>query len=164
MTPRVILRLALCMVAALASHIARSNDAGKMNVVFVLSDNQSFYEMSCHGHAQIKTPYIDALARESVEFTHFYAPPFCSPSRSVILTGRYTFDCRIYPREANKAVEADHAKLVIGDVVAETSIESGATHAKFELNLKAGDYDLETLLSREGKKPRGALFVYVSRD
>jgi arylsulfatase len=47
--------------------------AERPNVVFVLSDNQSYYEMSCHGHAQIKTPHIDALAKQSVEFTHFYA-------------------------------------------------------------------------------------------
>ena len=59
------------------------------NVVFILSDNQSYYEMSCHGHAQIKTPHIDRFAKQSVEFTRFYAPPFCSPSRSVLLTGHY---------------------------------------------------------------------------
>jgi len=63
--------------------------ASRPNVVFILSDNQSYYEMSCHGHAQIKTPNIDALAKQSVEFSHFYAPPFCSPSRAVILTGQY---------------------------------------------------------------------------
>lgn len=59
------------------------------NLVFILSDNQSYYELSRHGHAQVKTPHLDRLAAESVEFTRFYAPPFCSPSRAVILTGRY---------------------------------------------------------------------------
>ena len=54
----------------------------KPNVVFVLSDNQSYYEMSCHGHADIKTPHIDKLAGQSVEFTNFHAPPFCSPCDS----------------------------------------------------------------------------------
>ena len=37
-------------------------DSKKPNVVFILSDNQSYYEMSCHGHADIKTPHIDRLA------------------------------------------------------------------------------------------------------
>lgn len=76
----------------------------KPNVVFILSDNQSFYEMSCHGHADIKTPHIDRLADQSVEFTNFHAPPFCSPSRAVILTGRYAIRSGVFTTIAGRSI------------------------------------------------------------
>ncbi|MCP4781949.1 MAG: sulfatase-like hydrolase/transferase [Fuerstiella sp.] len=74
------------------------------NVVFILSDNQSYYEMSCHGHAQIKTPNIDSLAKQSVEFTHFYAEPYCSPTRTVILTGRHAMRSGVFTTVAGRSI------------------------------------------------------------
>jgi len=79
-------------------------DSKKPNVVFILSDNQSYYEMSCHGHADIKTPHIDRLAGQSVEFTNFHAPPFCSPSRAVILTGRYAMRSGVFTTIAGRSI------------------------------------------------------------
>jgi arylsulfatase A-like enzyme len=84
--------------------VAAAVFAERPNVVFILSDNQSYYEMSCHGHAQIKTPRIDAFAKESVEFRHFYAPPFCSPSRSVILTGRYAMRAGVFTTIGGRSI------------------------------------------------------------
>ena len=66
------------------------------NVVFVLSDNQSYYEMSCHGHEKIDTPNIDRLAEQGVDFQRFYAPPYCSPSRSAMLTGKHAMRSGIH--------------------------------------------------------------------
>ena len=79
-------------------------DSPKPNVVFILSDNQSYYEMSCHGHADIKTPHIDRLADQSVEFTNFHAPPFCSPNRAVILTGRYAIRSGVFTTIAGRFI------------------------------------------------------------
>jgi len=76
----------------------------KLNVVFILSDNQSYYEMSCHRHADIKTPNIDRLAGQSVEFTNFHAPPYCSPSRAVILTGRYAMRSGVFTTIAGRSI------------------------------------------------------------
>ncbi len=95
------------LIASLATAIAilaPSVFAAPQNVVFVLSDNQSYYEMSCHGHAQIRTPNIDAMAEQSVEFTHFYAPPFCSPSRSVILTGRHAMRTGVFTTVGGRSI------------------------------------------------------------
>jgi arylsulfatase A-like enzyme len=78
--------------------------ADRPNVVFILSDNQSYYEMSCHGHADIKTPNIDRLADQSVEFTNFHAPPFCLPSRAVILTGRYAIRSGVFTTIAGRSI------------------------------------------------------------
>ncbi len=59
------------------------------NVVIMLTDNQSYYELSMHNHKYVKTPRIDALAAEGVDFTSFYAATYCSPSRTSLQTGRY---------------------------------------------------------------------------
>ncbi|MEK9633652.1 MAG: sulfatase-like hydrolase/transferase [Opitutae bacterium] len=81
-----------------------SKASDKPNVVFILSDNQSYYEMSCHGHADIKTPHIDKLADQSVEFTNFHAPPFCSPSRAVILTGRHAMRSGVFTTISGRSI------------------------------------------------------------
>ena len=59
------------------------------NVIMVLIDNQGYFELSRNGNKIVQTPQMDQLSRESVNFTNFYAAPFCSPSRTALLTGRY---------------------------------------------------------------------------
>jgi arylsulfatase A-like enzyme len=70
--------------------------ADKPNVVLMLTDNQSYFELSCHGHKTIQTPRIDALAKQSVDFVNFHAPPYCSPSRGLLMTGRYAMRSGIH--------------------------------------------------------------------
>ncbi len=70
--------------------------APKPNVLLILTDNQSYFELGCHGHPHVKTPRIDAFAREGVDFVNFHAPPFCSPSRAAMLTGRYAMRAGIH--------------------------------------------------------------------
>lgn len=60
------------------------------NVIFILVDDQGYYDLGCYGATEIKTPRIDAMAAEGVRFTDYYAAaPICSPSRAGLLTGRY---------------------------------------------------------------------------
>ena len=66
------------------------------NVLLILTDNQSYFELSCHGHEQVQTPRIDKLAGESVDFVNFHAPPFCSPSRTLLMTGRYAMRAGVH--------------------------------------------------------------------
>ncbi len=70
--------------------------AAPPNVLLILVDNQSYFELSCHGHDQLQTPHIDALASECVDFVNAHAPPFCSPSRAALLTGRYALRSGIH--------------------------------------------------------------------
>jgi arylsulfatase A-like enzyme len=103
MTHRFLIR-ALAIPALLILSHSTAFAAKHPNVVFILSDNQSYYEMSCHGHADIKTPHIDRLADQSVEFTNFHAPPICSPSRAVILTGRYAIRSGVFTTIAGRSI------------------------------------------------------------
>lgn len=60
------------------------------NILFVISDDQSYPHASAYGSEFIDTPAFDRIADEGVLFTNaFSASPGCSPSRAAILTGRY---------------------------------------------------------------------------
>lgn len=72
------------------------NLASGPNVLVVLIDNHSYFELSRNDHQIVKTPRIDRLAEEGVSFSNFYAPPFCSPSRTALLTGRYALRAGVH--------------------------------------------------------------------
>ena len=61
-----------------------------LNVLFILTDNQAWGDLSCYGNPYFSTPHIDGLAREGVRFEHAYASaPMCTPSRDALYTGRF---------------------------------------------------------------------------
>jgi arylsulfatase len=60
---------------------------GAPNVLFIVQDDTGFGQMGCYG-SPIRTPNIDALAKEGLLFNSMHTTALCSPSRSCILTGR----------------------------------------------------------------------------
>ncbi len=59
------------------------------NILFAISDDQSFPHASIYGSRFVKTPAFDRIASEGVLFNQAFCPaPGCSPSRASILTGR----------------------------------------------------------------------------
>lgn len=98
--------------------------AAPKSVVFVLSDNQSYYEMGCHGHAAVKTPHIDKLAAESADFHHLYAPNYCSPSRAVILTGRYAMRSGVHDTIGGRSILHKDA-VTLPEVLKKAGYHSG---------------------------------------
>ena len=66
--------------------------AGKRpNIIFIITDDQGYGDISAHGNPIIKTPALDRLFQEGVRFTDFQVSPTCSPTRSAIMTGRHEF-------------------------------------------------------------------------
>lgn len=60
------------------------------NILFAISDDQSFLHTSFAGCNFLETPAFDRVAREGIYFSNCYAgSPGCAPSRSSIVTGRY---------------------------------------------------------------------------
>jgi len=67
--------------------------AGKPNIVFILMDNLGYGELGCYGGGILRgapTPRIDALASEGTRLLNFNVEAQCTPSRSAIMTGRYS--------------------------------------------------------------------------
>ena len=61
------------------------------NIIFVLTDDQGYGDLSCHGNPILKTPNLDRLHDEGVRFTDFQVSPTCSPTRAALNTGRHEF-------------------------------------------------------------------------
>src|SRR5262245_49227703 len=61
------------------------------NIVFILTDDQGYGDLSVHGNPVLQTPHLDRFHHESVRFTDFHVSPTCSPTRSALLTGRHEF-------------------------------------------------------------------------
>lgn len=75
--------------ASIAKSKERENKS-KPNIVFILSDDQSWTDYGFMGHPNIETPNIDKLASEGLTFTRGYVTaPLCSPSLASIITGLY---------------------------------------------------------------------------
>jgi arylsulfatase A-like enzyme len=61
------------------------------NILFILTDDQGYGDISAHGNPVLKTPNLDRLRSEAVRFADFHVSPTCSPTRSALLTGRHEF-------------------------------------------------------------------------
>ena len=89
---RVALAFTAVAVVAESAAIAAESLAGRRpNIIFILTDDQGYGDLSCHGNPILKTPHIDRLHAEGVRFTDFHVSPTCSPTRSALLTGRHEF-------------------------------------------------------------------------
>ena len=63
--------------------------ADQPNILFCISDDQSYAHAGANGDRVVKTPAFDRIAREGIRFVHaFCDAPSCGPARSAILTGQ----------------------------------------------------------------------------
>jgi arylsulfatase A-like enzyme len=82
--------LFLFPLIALLSCFGQQTELNRPNIVFIFVDDQGYYDLGCYGATEFKTPRLDAMAKEGVRFTDYYAAaPICSPSRAGLLTGSY---------------------------------------------------------------------------
>ena len=58
------------------------------NVIFILTDDQGYGDLSYTGNPVLRTPALDRLQAESVRFTDFHVCPMCTPTRGELLTGQ----------------------------------------------------------------------------
>ncbi|GAB3765090.1 arylsulfatase [Spirosoma pomorum] len=58
-------------------------------MLFILTDDQGWGDLSLHGNKFVETPNLDRLARSGAQFDRFFVSPLCAPTRASMLTGRY---------------------------------------------------------------------------
>ncbi len=61
------------------------------NIILIITDDQGYGDLACHGNPIIKTPHLDRLHRESLRLTDFHVSPTCAPTRAAMLSGRHEF-------------------------------------------------------------------------
>ena len=67
---------------------AAASPARRPNVVLVMTDDQGYGDLGCHGNEIIRTPNLDRLYAASVRLTDFHVSPLCTPTRAGLLTGQ----------------------------------------------------------------------------
>ena len=128
MSRRGFLRSAGVGAAALAlAHCARTGRAAepaRPNVVLVMTDDQGYGDLGCHGNPIIRTPNLDALHGESVRFENFHVCPTCAPTRSALMTGHYSLRTGIWHTIMGRSImNADETTMA--EVFADNGYRTG---------------------------------------
>ncbi len=79
----------LIIFAALACSFGYSED--RPNIVLILVDDFGRETINALGGESYSTPNIDQLAKDGMTFDICYATPMCSPTRNMLLSGKYNF-------------------------------------------------------------------------
>ena len=91
-TGRTCIPLVCAIVAGLLALLLSPTLQGQRrpNLIWVMADDLGYGEVGAYGQRVIRTPRLDAMAREGLRFTQFYAgATVCAPSRSVLMTGQH---------------------------------------------------------------------------
>lgn len=76
--------------AGASARAGRAEAATPPNVILIITDDQGYGDLGCHGNPAVRTPNLDRLHAQSVRFTDYHVSPTCAPTRSALMTGRYT--------------------------------------------------------------------------
>ena len=65
-----------------------TTEVSRPNVIVIMTDDQGYGDLGCHGNPYMKTPNLDQFAAEALELTNFHVGTTCSPTRAGLMTGR----------------------------------------------------------------------------
>jgi len=104
--------------------LALGQEKRRPNVVLIMTDDQGYGDMSCHGNTKLKTPNIDRLQREGVEFTQFIVCPVCAPTRASLMTGRYNYRTGVTDTYLGRAMMYSE-EVTIAEMLAKAGYATG---------------------------------------
>ena len=117
----------------------------KPNVILIMADDIGFECLSINGSTSYKTPVLDSLALNGVNFTKAISQPLCTPSRVKIMTGKYNF------RNYEHFTYLNSNQKTFGNLFKENGYKT-AIVGKWQLNgikIKAVDKNI----SQDNKRP-----------
>lgn len=98
--------------------------AARPNVILVMTDDQGYADLSCHGNPVLKTPNLDQLCAESVRLTDFHVSLFCTPTRAALMTGNHPGYTGAYRTSSGRTMMHPDEKTV-GHLFAEAGFATG---------------------------------------
>lgn len=94
------------------------------NIILLMTDDQGYGDLGCHGNPILKTPYLDQFHAESVRFTDFHVSAFCTPTRAALMTGNYPGYTGAYRTSAGRTMMHPDEKT-IADLFGENGYVTG---------------------------------------
>jgi arylsulfatase len=90
----------------------QKSPASTPNFIIIIADDMGYGDLGYTGNNLINTPTIDAFAEKSTVFRNFYVSPVCAPTRSSLMTGRYSQRTGIYDTYNGGAIMATEEKTI----------------------------------------------------
>jgi arylsulfatase A-like enzyme len=145
------------LLTATAAQIPYSTASGaenprRPNIVLILTDDQGYGDLGCHGNPLIRTPNLDRFARESVRLKSFYVSPVCSPTRASLLTGRYHYRTGVVDTYAGRSLMAPD-EVTLAEMLAVAGYRTGIFgkwHLGDNAPLRASDQGFQEALVIKG--------------
>jgi len=78
--------IVLAAAACMPGVSSNAQDAEQPNVILVITDDQGYGDIACHGNDVIKTSSLDKLWSQSTRLTNYHVAPTCSPTRCALMT------------------------------------------------------------------------------
>ena len=126
--PTLATAFAVCLIAfavgASAATPRRAQVECSPNVILVMTDDQGYGDLACHGNPILKTPHLDRLHAESIRFTDFHVSPFCTPTRAALMTGNHPGHTGAYRTSSGRTMMHPDEKTV-ADLFAEAGYATG---------------------------------------
>ncbi|GAB6166693.1 hypothetical protein JCM19992_26930 [Thermostilla marina] len=118
----IILATVVLFICGSAARFATAAD--KPNIVYIVSDELGYYELSCMGHPHFKTPNIDRMAAEGIRFTQALAgAPVCAPTRCTLLTGKHMGHASVRNNPGGTPIRAE--EVTIGSMLKQVGYATG---------------------------------------
>jgi arylsulfatase A-like enzyme len=116
--------LALFFSAFCCGGLAPSVQAGRPNVIVIMSDDQGGGDYGFLGNKVIRTPELDAMYQRSAMLSKFYVSPVCAPTRASLMTGRYNYRTRCIDTYVGRAM-MDGDEITIAEILGEAGYRTG---------------------------------------
>jgi len=94
------------------------------NVILIITDDQGYGDLGISGNSLIKTPVIDRFAKQSLRFNDFHVSPVCAPTRSSLMTGRYSLRTGIRDTYNGGATMAS-SEITIAEILKQAGYRTG---------------------------------------
>lgn len=94
------------------------------NVIIIMTDDQGYGDLGITGNPHVKTPVIDQFGSESIRFNNFYVSPVCAPTRSSVLTGRYSLRTGVRDTYNGGAIMASN-EVTIAEMLKQADYKTG---------------------------------------
>ena len=117
--------IAICLLFVLNPNLIQSQSTDHPNVILIITDDQGYGDLGITGNPHIKTPVIDRFAKESMRFNQFYVSPVCAPTRSSLMTGRFSLRTGVRDTYNGGAIMASN-EITIAEMLNDAGYKTGA--------------------------------------